>query len=205
MGLAGKTCSPFGLPVAGLIFLLEGVGVPIPVEFPLGIMALRIARCGNTFWEMVWLMWATTVLGNTIGYAMGYYGGRPLALKLIGWFRMKPETWDKLEGWFRRHGLKVVVLTRWINWGFAQNMWLAGITRVPVGRFTVVMLVNNLLWAIGWTWLTVTAATYLTRRRILHFLHDSTMRAGLAAVAVILAGLAVWYFRRWRQRKQAIK
>lgn len=191
----------FGLPGAGLIFFLEGIGVPIPVELPLGIVGMRMARGESTYWAIVLLMWLTTVVGNTTGYFMGYFGGRPLALKLLSWFRIKQETWERIETWFRQHGLKVVVATRWVNWGFAQNMWLCGITRVPFGRFMLVMVVNDLLWAMAWTWVTFKAVVYM--RRSGQFLHHSTMRVGLAALVVVMFGLAMWWLVWWlRKRKQ---
>ncbi len=191
----------FGLPGAGLIFFLEGIGVPIPVELPLGVVGLRMARGESTHWEIVLLMWFTTVAGNTAGYFLGYYGGRPLALKLLSWFRIKQEVWDRIETWFRRHGLKVVVATRWINWGFAQNMWLSGITRVPFGRFFLVMVVNDFLWAVAWTWVAHTAVFYV--RRSGQFLHHSTLRVGLAALAVVSAGVGIWYLVRWIRKRRA--
>lgn len=192
----------FGLPGAGLIFLLEGLGAPIPVEIPLWIIGDRMAKGHATYLEMVLLMWLSTVVGNTIGYLLGYYGGRPAALKLLQWFRVKPETWDRLEGWFQRHGLKIVLATRWTNWGFAQNMWLCGITRVPFGRFFVVMVLNDLLWAMGWTWLARVAMTYF-RRHGLKLLHASAVKVGLGAAGVVLVGLGIWALWRWWQLRKA--
>lgn len=197
----------FGLPGAGLIFMLEGIGVPIPVEIPLGIVGIRMAQGLNTYWEIVVLMWLSTVVGNTTGYFLGYFGGRPLALKLLTWVRVRPETWQRLEEWFRRHGLKVVVATRWINWGFAQNMWLCGITRMPFARFFAVMVLNDLLWAMAWTWVSLQAVRALQRAsHVFRFLHDSALRVGVAALLVIAIGLGTWYviklYRRGRVAEQ---
>lgn len=190
----------FGLPGAGLIFFLEGIGVPIPVEIPLGIVGLRMVRGESSQWEIVILMWLATVAGNTAGYFLGYYGGRPLALKLIAWFRISPEVWERVETWFRRHGLKVVIATRWINWGFAQNMWLSGITRVPFGRFFAVMVVNDFFWAMAWTWLAHLAVFHI--RRSGSFLRHSTIQIGTAAIAVMLVALGIWAVVRWLQKRR---
>jgi membrane protein DedA with SNARE-associated domain len=189
----------YGLAGAGLIFYLEGIGVPIPVEIPLGIIGLRMARGLNTYWDAVMMMWLATVAGNTTGYIMGYYGGRPLALRLLAWFKVKPEFWIKVESWFHKHGLKAVVATRWINWGFAQNMWLCGITRVPWGRFFTVMVINDLLWAMAWTWVARTAMIYL--RRSFEIIHDSLLKFSLIGLTVVLIGVAIWWgHKRYRNR-----
>lgn len=189
------------LPGAGLIFFLEGLGLPIPVEIPLGIIGWHIAHDPHSYWVMVLLMWSTTVLGNTVGYFLGYYGGRPMALKLISLLRVKHESWHRVECWFRLHGLKVIVFTRWINWGFAQNIWLCGITRLPPVRFFTVMLVNDLLWAVGWTWLAETILTLFRRygHRILHF---ATTRVSGISLGLILTAVGLWLLYRWWQRRK---
>jgi membrane protein DedA with SNARE-associated domain len=191
----------FGLPGAGLIFMLEGLGAPLPVEVPLWIVGSRQASGENTYWQMVLLMWVSTVIGNTVGYLAGYYGGRPLILKLIQWFRVKPEFWAKVEHWFHRHGLKLVVLTRWTNWGFAQNMWLSGISRVEFRRFFLVMTVNDFIWAMAWTLLSREAVHFFKRHSI-GFLHMSTVKIGLIALAVGAVGVGGWYVWRWWKRRR---
>lgn len=191
-----------GLPGAGLIFLLEGLGAPIPVEVPLWIVGVRMTSGHVSYWQMVLLMWFTTVVGNTVGYLAGYYGGRPAAMKLLQWFRVKPDAWNRMDGWFQKHGLKLVLATRWFNWGFAQNMWLCGITRVPFRRFFPVMVVNDFLWAMGWTWMAREAVRVFQRQsgRVLHF---STMKVGMAALLLVLAGLGVWALWRYVQHRRS--
>lgn len=186
----------FGLPGAGLIFMLEGLGAPLPVEVPLWIIGSRMTSGQATYWSMVLLMWLSTVVGNTVGYLLGYYGGRPAIIKLLQWFRVKQETWDKLDGWFRKHGLKMVVATRWTNWGFAQNMWLCGITRIPFRRFFLVMVVNDLIWAMAWTWV-ARAAVGAFWRHGMKFLHASTMRVAFTTLAVLGLVLGIWALVRW--------
>ncbi|HYG57832.1 MAG TPA: hypothetical protein VD902_07180, partial [Symbiobacteriaceae bacterium] len=50
----------FGLPGAGLILLLEGLGAPIPVEIPLWIIGDRMSTGQASYTEMVLLMWLST-------------------------------------------------------------------------------------------------------------------------------------------------
>lgn len=199
-----------GLSGAGLIFLLEGLGAPVPVEIPLGIIGLRMAHGLNSYWQMVLLMWLSTAAGNSLGYLVGYYGGRPVVLKMLAWFHIKEETWQRVDAWFRTHGLKTVLATRWINWGFAQNMWLCGITRVPFLRFLAVMTVNDFFWAMAWSWLSRTAATYFQshsahfRQALGHFLRESATHIGATAVCMFLLGVAFYFlFQWWKNRRPA--
>jgi membrane protein DedA with SNARE-associated domain len=189
----------YGFPLlgAGLIFFLEGFGTPIPVEIPLGIIGFRLARGLNTYWEMVWLMFGSSLAGNIVGYAIGYYGGRPLALKLTRKFGVNDELWEKIEAWFRRWGLLLVIGTRWINWGFAQNMMLCGITRVPFRTFLFVLVVNDFLWAMAWVWVAHAAVVQLRRIQILH---DYPTQIGWGAVIVIAISVSIWLiWKRFRR------
>jgi membrane protein DedA with SNARE-associated domain len=183
------------LPVAGLIFLLEGIGLPIPVEIPVGILGYRVAHGDLNLMHGVLLMWMMTNLGNLIGYALGYRLGRAPMIRMLRFVHIKPHAWDRLEGWFQVHGLKAVVFTRWINWGFAQNMWLCGITRIPFQRFLPLILINNLLWAMAWTWLSGHLIGLFRRAgwRMLQGLIDHLPWLLLGGAAV---GGLVWWVRR---------
>lgn len=180
----------FPLLGAGLIFFLEGFGIPIPVEIPLGIMGWRINQGLNSYWEMVWLMFLSSVMGNVVGYALGYYGGRPLALALTRRIGVKTATWERIESWFQRYGLLLTVGTRWINWGFAQNMMLAGITRVPFARFLALLVVNDFFWAMGWVWISIRAMARL--RRGFDLINDYQENLAWTAFAVMAVVLLVW-------------
>lgn len=192
--------SQFGILSAGLIFFLEGFGAPLPVEVPLLVIGGAQVKGFYTYWQMVLLMWLSTVAGNTVGYVIGYYGGRPLIVRVAGWFHVKPEILAKIEDWFNRYGLWMTLGTRWINWGFAQNMWLCGITRVPFRRFFFVMTVNDFLWAMAWTW--AAAALYRQLDR-LHVLVHYPARVGAVLALLLAAGLLIWWWRHRRRPPQA--
>ncbi len=187
----------FGMLSAGLIFFAEGFGAPLPVEIPLLIIGGAQVRGTHTYWQMTLLMWLATVAGNTVGYLIGYHGGRPLVRKISGWFGVREELLVKTETWFNKYGLWLTLATRWVNWGFAQNMWLCGITRVPFRRFFPVMTLNDLLWAMAWTW---AAAALYRRLDKLHHLLQYPAKVGGILAGVALLGLLVWWcFRRFRR------
>jgi membrane protein DedA with SNARE-associated domain len=181
-----------GLHLAAVILFLEGIGIPIPVEIPLGTLAYYIAHDRTHALTGILIMFISTILGNLVGYALGYWGGRPLALRLFRLFGLKEETWKRMESWFHRHGMKAVVVTRWINWGFAQNMWLCGITRVPFRRFFPVMLINNLLWATGWIYFSSFLLIFF-RRRGIHLLHGLIDHLPWVLLGAVLIGWAGWW------------
>lgn len=188
--------SQFGILSAGIIFFLEGFGAPLPVEVPLLIIGGAQVRGLYTYWEMVMLMWLSTIAGNTVGYVIGYYGGRPLINRLAAWFRIREQTLARIEGWFHRYGLWLTLGTRWVNWGFAQNMWLCGISRVPFKRFFAIMAVNDFFWAMAWTW--AAALLYRQLDKLQKLVHYPARAGGLLAALGAL-GLLAWWWRRRRR------
>jgi len=180
------------LGFAGLIFALEGMGVPVPVEIPLYIVGVMMSRGTFTFGHTVLLTWVATVLGNSAGYLVGYYGGRPLILALLNWLRIPIGHFETVEHWFNKYGLTLALGTRWINWGFAQNIWLLGITRYRFATYFAVMAINDLLWAMAWNWV----ALHFVRH--LHLLGRFQRPLLLVVLAVVAVGVGIWLWRRRR-------
>lgn len=188
----------WGLWGLGLLFILEGMGLPLPAEIPF-ILAGALARAGRQpFWTLVLVAWGTTVIGNLLGYGAGYLGGRPLVERLSQWAGMSPERFGKYEQWVRRHGLKILFFTRWINWGFGQSLWLAGISRVPPRRFVPFMLGINFVWAVVWTWFGALLAYWLTELGV----HQGSVVTGVVVLTLALIGALVW--RRVRRRRASL-
>lgn len=182
------------LGFAGLVFALEGMGVPIPVEIPLYVVGSLMTRGTFTFAQTVVVTWIATMAGNLAGYLVGYYGGRPLVLKVMGWLRVPPSVFDTVEHWFKKYGLALALGTRWINWGFAQNVWLLGITRTRFLYFFLFMAVNDLLWAIAWNWI----ARHFVRR--LHLLGRYQKPVLLVVLGIAAISVGVWWLTRRRRQ-----
>lgn len=188
----------WGLWGLGLLFMLEGMGLPLPAEIPF-LLAGALAGAGQQpFWTLVLVAWGTTVIGNLLGYGAGYLGGRPLIERLTHWAGMSEERFSRYEEWVRKHGLKILFFTRWINWGFGQSLWLAGISRVPPRRFVPFMLGINFIWAVVWTWFGGLLAHWLTRLGV----HRGSVVTAVLLLTAALIGLLIW--RRVRRRPQSV-
>lgn len=182
------------LALAALLYILEGLGLPLPVEIPLVIVARLVVEHTIQLRTAIVLAWITTVAGNTAGYFLGRVGGRPLLYQLAVRFHIPESSVEKAEGWFKRHGLKLVIGTRWINWGFAQNIWLTGISRVPFVRFLTLMAINDLLWAVAYNWV------FVNFFELIRFtFHRYEREALLILLAVGLIGVGIWVVRRKRR------
>jgi membrane protein YqaA with SNARE-associated domain len=113
---AGHVLEPYihhyGLPALFVIVYREALGAPVPGESALVASSLLAANGEFSMWALVAVVWAAVVLGDSTGYAIGRFGGRPLLLK-YGWLvKLTPERLAHFEELFRRRGPLIVVGAR---------------------------------------------------------------------------------------------
>lgn len=189
-----------GLWGLGLLFLIEGAGLPLPVEIPF-LLSGALAHAGRyPYWSLVILAWSATVVGNLAGYGAGYIGGRKAVERLTAWAGISAARLDSFEAWFRRHGLRLLFVTRWINWGFGQSLWLAGLSRIPLRRFAPFILVLNLAWAALWLAIGASMARLLSR---LGVGRGAVVVVVLVGVIVAVAAYVIYRLVRRERPEQA--
>jgi membrane protein DedA with SNARE-associated domain len=144
----------YGYAAVFIGVLLESFGVPLPGETLL-IAGSLFAAIGNFHVIWVFLLGLTAaVLGDNIGYAIGYFGGRALVLRYGRYILLTPRRLRLLEGFFERHGGKVVAVARFIE-GLRQfNGIVAGIGRMKWSRFLLYNVIGATLWVAFWVCLT---------------------------------------------------
>ena len=90
------------------------------------------------------------IIGDNIGFAIGHFGGRPLAERFGRYILLTPERLDRAEGFFNRHGGKVVTVARFIE-GLRQiNGLLAGIAGMHWLKFLGYNALGAVLWVGTW-------------------------------------------------------
>jgi membrane protein DedA with SNARE-associated domain len=91
------------LAVGGLI-LLEDCGVPVPGETVLVAAAVYAGAGRLNIAAVAIIAFVAAVSGDNIGYAIGHFGGRELALRWGRFVFLTPKRLDYAEKFFRRHG-----------------------------------------------------------------------------------------------------
>ncbi|MEV5819546.1 DedA family protein [Micromonospora haikouensis] len=182
------------LIVAGVIGV-ESMGVPLPGEIVLVSSAL-LAATGVVQPEWVAVAAAFgAIVGDSIGYAVGRRGGRPLLARLGRRFpkHLGPAQLARAEQSFARHGVWAVFFGRFVALLRILAGPLAGALHVPYRRFLLANAAGGLVWAFGTTYL-----LYSVGRAAEHWLKDISW-AGL--VLAVLAGLgSTWWLRRRARR-----
>lgn len=91
------------------------------------------------------------ILGDTVGYALGRRLGAPFVLRWGRYVRVRPHHLADAERFFERHGGKAVLFGRFAALLRALAPVVAGLSRMPYGRFLVYNVVGGVLWAGAFT------------------------------------------------------
>ena len=181
--------------------LLENAGVPVPGETIL-LLASFLAYSENQL-RLSWIIVVATTaatLGDNLGFALGYYGGRRLQVRYQRIFRISDATLKRGEDVFNKYGPATVFFSRFVFGMRIITGPLAGVLRMPWPRF----LVFNFLGAILWVTV-ISSIGYLFGR------HWQTMERGVerfdivVLVMVVLLALLLWRRNRKLSRSASVK
>ena len=87
------------------------------------------------------------LVGSILGWAVGYYGGRPLVERHGRWFHVTPHTLARAEAWFDRFGDWAVAIGRVTPVVRSFIAIPAGVFRMPLGRYTLLTIPGSFAWA----------------------------------------------------------
>ncbi|MET9552420.1 DedA family protein [Streptomyces sp. NPDC006645] len=141
------------LLVAGVIGL-ESLGIPLPGEIVLVSSALLASQHGDINpYILGACATAGAIIGDSIGYAIGRKGGRPLLAWLAGRFPKhfgEPQI-AMAERSFQKWGMWAVFFGRFVALLRIFAGPLAGVLRMPYWKFLIANVLGGIVWAGGTT------------------------------------------------------
>jgi len=194
------TLQHFGLWAIGLLITLEDFGVPVPGETILIAGAIFAGAGRINVVALGVVAFFAAVTGDNIGFAIGHFGGRALALRFGKYVFLTEERLDKAERFFDRRGSIVITFARFVEGLRQANGIIAGITGMHWLRFVIFNAIGAALW-VG-TWITI---GYFAGNNITTIYHYITLYSYyvLAGLVVLIVGYIVWRRRRRRRRRAA--
>jgi membrane protein DedA with SNARE-associated domain len=134
--------------LVALVIGLESLGIPLPGEIILVSAALLSSQGHVNPWIVGACATAGAIVGDSIGYAIGRRGGRPMLEKLGRRFpkHFSPGHVATAEASFERWGMWAVFFGRFVALLRIFAGPLAGVLRMPYWKF----LTANVLGGIGW-------------------------------------------------------
>src|SRR5262249_7004403 len=186
----------YGYAAAFLSVMVEGVGIPTPGQTLLMASSVEAAKGRMNIVVLLFLVTTAATVGNSIGYAIGRWGGRALLVK----FRVNPERQQRTEDFFKRRGGIAILFARFLDGLRQLNGIVAGILGMPWWTFTAYNIAGAILWTCSWGLGTYylgrdihSIAAFLHRHR--HFLFV----LGVAALASLII-----YLLRYRKPRPNI-
>lgn len=186
----------YGYWAAAVATLAEGVGIPLPGQTLLIAGGVEAAEGRMSIVWLLFLVTASAVLGNSLGYGIGYWGGRFVLSK----FKVNPQRQEQLEKLFTRRGGFVILFGRFVDGLRQLNGILSGTMKMPWWSFTSYNVAGALLWTATWG----LGSYYLGRRIhfIAGFFHHHHALLFVLGVMALLALL--FYLPRSTHRKENV-
>lgn len=182
----------YGAPILAGIVFVSALGIPLPATLVV-IAAGAFSREGFLPWHTTGLVaWVCVVLGDCLGYGLGYYARGP-ALRYLG----GSEQWTKAEDFFQRWGGMSVFLTRFLVTGIASPVnIMAGMGNISFRTFLLYDVTGEGIWVFGYGGL-----GYLFGSNW-EVVSDFMSNFGGLILGILLLVVGVWL---WRRRLQTIE
>lgn len=177
---------------------LESLGVPFPGETSLLAGSIYAATTGRIDIVLVIVAAAAgAILGDNIGYTIGYFGGYPLLRAILRRFHIRESRARFAQDYFAKHGDKTVFLGRFFSLLRLWVAFLAGVNRMPRLSFLFWNAFGGIVWAIFYGVLGyVLGHNVALLDRVLTVMGA----AGVVAIGIVVAGLlALWLLQRRRR------
>lgn len=188
--------SQLGYAAVALFVGVEGIGIPLPGETMLIAAAIFAAGGHLSIVGVIAAAAAGAIVGNCIGFGIGWFGGYPL-LRRFGKYVGLKEPQVKVGRYiFTRYGTKVVFFGRFISILRTYLAFLAGANRMPVPKFLAAIAAGGIVWAAIYG-----IAAYVLGNQISHLSQPVEIAFIALAVVVIVAG--VIFIRKQGKRLEA--
>jgi membrane-associated protein len=187
------------LILVAIVFTETGllIGFFLPGDSLLITAGLVAAAGGLDIWMLNGLLIPAAIVGDSVGYAIGYRTGPRIFRKEESrWFSRKHLI--RTREFYERHGGKTIVLARFIPIIRTFAPVVAGVAQMKYRRF----LMYNVLGGIGWV-ATLTWAGYLLGTTIPDIDRHIHVVVGIVIVLSVLPIGIEWWRARGRAKRAA--
>jgi membrane-associated protein len=186
--------------IAGLclvIFIESSVFPVLPGDSLLFTAGLFVAQGSihAPLWLVCLLVSVAALLGNGLGYLIGYKAGPALFKRPDSRF-FKREQVDKTHAFLEKHGPKAVVLARFVPFVRTFVTWIAGVGRMDAKKYFTYTIIGGILWAGG-----ITALGHVLGN--ISFIKNNIEAIFILIVLVSVVPLFIEWARNRRQKKNA--
>jgi len=192
----------YGYWVVLVAVALESMGVPFPGETALLAGAIFAGTGDLNIVLVILAASAGAILGDNLGYAIGYRGGYPLLQRIGRLLHVDLRGLRYTERFFQRHGDKTVFLGRFFSVLRTYVALFAGINRMPWRTFLLFNALGGITWAIIFGLL----GFFLGKNtQLLGTVLNTIGTGGLVLLAVFVVGVAGYLLMKRRRDKKLLE
>ena len=188
-----------GYPFAALLMALESMIAPVPSEIVMPPLGMLIHQSPDRFGFPGAIAWTSfgSLIGSLISFYLGYWGGKPLVMKVGKWFLLNEHHLDLTTRWFQRWGSLTVFVCRFIPVVRHFISIPAGIARMNLLKFCLYTVVGATLWN--------SFLLFLGYKLEKHWETILKYRSPIdvAVIALLLLAVIAWYYLNLRRPKAA--
>ena len=169
--------------------LVSSMGIPIGSEIAIGyggaLASGEITTTGHihlSLWAVIVVAVAGELVGSSIGYAIGYFGGRPLVDRVGKYILLTHKDLDRAEAWFDGRGEWVVLFGRLVPLVRSFISLAAGLAEMKKSKFFVMTVIGCTIWCAA-----LAGIGYSLGASWQHVLKDFSDAGYVAIVLVVLA------------------
>ncbi len=194
LATVAKYLTEYGYWAILLLVLLEDFGIPVPGETILIAGAIDAGAGRLNVVAVGVIGFCAAVVGDNIGFGIGHYGGRALALRWGKYVFITEERLDKAEHFFEAHGGKIITIARFVEGLRQANGIIAGLTGMRWLRFLAFNALGAALWVGCWVSVGYFGGQHITS------IYGSVTRYSLYALIAAAVAVIGWIALRLRKR-----
>jgi len=180
-----------------IVMVMGNIGLPVGTEVVVPAAGALAAQGHLSSWWLAGLVaTAGEIVGGSLLYAVGYYGGRPFFQRWGKYIKLSEKKLDQFHEFYERYGNGVVFVCRFLPVVRGVSALPAGVSRMQKRYFLIYTLLGSALFCFGLSWLGSTFAHHIDQ--ITPLIHGST-KIAIVVIALAVVGFVAFRFARGRQ------
>ena len=176
---------------------MESMVAPVPSELVMPFVGFLVVEEKFSLWAAIFAASLGSITGSLISYYVGYFGGRPVILKVGRYLLLNEEHLEWTERWFGRHGSWTIFVSRFVPVVRHLISIPAGLGRMRLLPFCVYTLIGATMWNSFLLW-----CGYKLRQNWM--LVEQYSRELDMLMAVGLVAVAIWFAAVHLRRARAV-
>ncbi|RXZ36653.1 hypothetical protein D9O50_09160 [Oxalobacteraceae bacterium CAVE-383] len=174
----------------------------LPGDTLLFIAGAFCAGGAMNIWELMGLLVAAAVIGNTVNYWIGSAIGNKLLSAHYSWLNrwIDRGALNKTHAFYEHHGGKTIVLSRFVPIVRTFAPFVAGMSKMTFSRFQLF----NVLGALAWVVMLVVGGYFFGNIPLVRKNLNVIVLLGVAGALLPIMVAALWQFWKLTRRKRVL-